>query len=113
MRLKNPGSVDKALAAVKKVKGELWNASAADTSMDKKTAILNGCNNWAIPQLGNHFPATEELLVLITEPGVVLPVLAVGEAEPVLADAGVGLYPPPFVGTLVQTIALPAEEETA
>ncbi|MGH3236607.1 MAG: hypothetical protein ACRDOH_25805, partial [Streptosporangiaceae bacterium] len=65
--LKNPGPVDKALAAVKEVKGELWNASAANTSMDKKTAILNWCNNWATPQLGNHFPATEELFALITD----------------------------------------------
>lgn len=30
-----------------------------------------------------------------------------------MTDAGVGLYPPPFVGSLVQTIAIPADGETA
>ena len=30
-----------------------------------------------------------------------------------MTDVGVGLYPPPFVGSLVQTIAIPADGETA
>jgi hypothetical protein len=65
VRLKNPGSAKAAIDTVKEVKGALLNAYG--TSNDRKTALLNWCNNWATPQLGNHFPATEELFALISD----------------------------------------------
>jgi hypothetical protein len=50
MRLKNPGGAGKALETVRKVRDQLAGAD------DSKDDFLSWCDNWASPQLGNHFP---------------------------------------------------------
>jgi hypothetical protein len=67
MRLKNPGGTAAALDTVKQVKNELWNANVTNGAERKKTAFLSWCNNWATPQLGNHFLASEELFAEIAD----------------------------------------------
>jgi hypothetical protein len=68
MRLRNRGGLEAALETVKQVKGELWNAvTAGHSAPDKKDAFLAWCDRWATPQLGNHFPPSEELFAEIAE----------------------------------------------
>ncbi len=62
MRLQNPGGADDALATVRQVKDQLWNARVqGNNAADRKNAFLTWCDQWATPQLGNHFPASEDL----------------------------------------------------
>ncbi len=62
MRLRNPGGADAALATVRQAKDQLWNASVqGNNAADRKNAFLTWCDQWATPQLGNHFPASEDL----------------------------------------------------
>ncbi|MGA2829973.1 MAG: PIN domain-containing protein [Streptosporangiaceae bacterium] len=62
MRLRNPGGADAALATVRQVKDQLWNADVqGNNAADRKNAFLTWCDQWATPQLGNHFPAGEDL----------------------------------------------------
>jgi hypothetical protein len=68
MRLRSPGGAGKALETVRLVRQELGNASVQGNSAgERKDAFLTWCDNWASPQLGNHFPATEELFGEIAE----------------------------------------------
>ncbi len=68
MRLRNPGGLEAALVAVKQVKGQLWNAvNAGHSAPDRKDAFLAWCDQWATPQLGNHFPQSEVLFADIAE----------------------------------------------
>jgi PIN domain len=62
MRLRNPGGADAALAIVRQVKDQLWNASVqGHNAAERKNAFLTWWDQWATPQLGNHFPASEDL----------------------------------------------------
>ena len=68
MRLKNPGGAEQALQTVRHVKNELGNARGhGNNAAQHKDAFLTWCDNWATPQLGNHFPGTEGIFVEITE----------------------------------------------
>jgi PIN domain-containing protein len=67
MRLKNPGGVEAAIAAVRQVRGELTNTNGGNSAADRKDRFLRWCNNWATPQLGNHFPDTEGIFTAIEE----------------------------------------------
>ncbi len=47
---------------VRQVKDQLWNASVqGNNAADRKNAFLTWCDQWATPQLGNHFPDSEDL----------------------------------------------------
>jgi len=68
MRLRNPGGADAALATVRQVKNELGNASGrGNNAAERKDAFLTWCDHWATPQLGNHFPVSEDLFAELTE----------------------------------------------
>jgi hypothetical protein len=67
MRLKNSGGVDAAIATVAVVRGQLGNARNGNSAADRKDSFLRWCDNWATPQLGNHFPDTEEIFTAIEE----------------------------------------------
>ncbi len=67
MRLKNPGGVEGAIATVGQVRGQLGNARNGNSAADRKDSFLRWCDNWATPQLGNHFPDTEEVFTAIEE----------------------------------------------
>jgi hypothetical protein len=48
--------------------GELWNAvTGGHSASDRKDAFLTWCDNWATPQLGNHFPPSEALFAEVAE----------------------------------------------
>ena len=66
MRLKNPGTIDAALAAVSQVKGQLTNTMAG-SGTQRLVDFTRWCERWAIPQLGNHFQGSEELFSLLGE----------------------------------------------
>jgi len=66
MRLKNPGGVDKAIEAVDQVRGRLADTHGG-TSAHRKDAFLTWCDQWATPQLGNHFPASEGIFAEISD----------------------------------------------
>ena len=41
---------------------QLWNASVqGNNAANRKNAFLTWCDQWATPQLGNHFPDSEDL----------------------------------------------------
>jgi hypothetical protein len=62
MRLRNPGGADAALATVMQVKNQLSNANVqGNNASERKNAFLTWCDQWANRQLGNHFPASEDL----------------------------------------------------
>ena len=67
MRLKNPGRVEAAIATVGEVRGQLGNARNGNSAAGRKDSFLRWCDNWATPQLGNHFPDTEEIFTAIEE----------------------------------------------
>ncbi len=68
MRLRDPGGVEAALATVKQVKDQLWNANAqGHTAADRKDDLLSWSDNWASPQLGNHFAPSEVLFAELAE----------------------------------------------
>lgn len=67
MRLKNPGGVEAAIATVSQVRGQLGNANGGNSAADRKDRFLRWCDNWATPQLGNHFPESEEIFTAIEE----------------------------------------------
>lgn len=58
MRLRNPGGLAQAIETVNQVKGQLM-ATVAGDSARRKDAFLTWCDQWATPQLGNHFPRSE------------------------------------------------------
>jgi PIN domain len=68
MRLRNPGSADRALETVKRVRSELGNARGnGNDAAGRKEAFLKWCDDWATPKLGSHFPDTEGLFGEIAE----------------------------------------------
>jgi hypothetical protein len=67
MRLKNPGGIDAAIAAVSQVRGQLGNADGGNSAADRKDRFLRWCDMWATPQLGNHFPESEDVFTAIEE----------------------------------------------
>lgn len=67
IRLKNPGGVEAAITTVSQVRGQLGNASSGNSAADRKDRFLRWCDNWATPQLGNHFPESEEIFTAIEE----------------------------------------------
>jgi hypothetical protein len=68
MRLRNPGGADAALATVRQVKNQLENASVqGHNASERKDAFLTWCDHWTAPQLGNHFPASENLFAELAE----------------------------------------------
>jgi len=68
LRLRNPGGAGKALETVRLVRQELGNASVqGNNAGERKDAFLSWCDNCASPQLGNHFPATDEVFGEIGE----------------------------------------------
>ena len=67
MRLKNPGGIEAAIATVGQVRGQLGNTRSGNSAADRKDSFLRWCDNWATPQLGNHFPDTEEIFTAIEE----------------------------------------------
>jgi rRNA-processing protein FCF1 len=66
MRLRNPGGLDKAIETVKQVKDQLMN-TVPGISAQRKDAFLAWCDQWATPQLGNHFPASEGIFAEIDQ----------------------------------------------
>ncbi len=67
MRLKNPCRVEAAIATVGEVRSHLGNARNGNSAAGRKDSFLRWCDNWATPQLGNHFPDTEEIFTAIEE----------------------------------------------
>jgi hypothetical protein len=68
MRLRNPGGADAALDTVRQVKNQLENASVqGNNASERKDAFLTWCDQWATPQLGNHFPVSEDLFAELAE----------------------------------------------
>jgi len=68
MRLRTPGGIENAVNAVKQVQGQLQNASVqGNIASERKDAFLTWCDNWATPQLGNHFPPAEDVFGEIAE----------------------------------------------
>jgi hypothetical protein len=68
VRLRNPGGAEQALQTARQVKGQLGNASVqGNNAAERKDALLTWCDQRATPQLGNHFPATEDLFGEISE----------------------------------------------
>jgi hypothetical protein len=80
MRLRNPGGIDNAIKAVDEVRSQLDNASnRANSAPERQSAFLSWCDNWATPQLGNHFPESEGIFGEVSESYhriVALPALA-------------------------------------
>jgi uncharacterized protein with PIN domain len=64
MRLKNPGGIDAAILTVDQVKGQL--PSSGNSAEDRKDRFLRWLDQWT-PQLGNHFPDTEEIFAAVDE----------------------------------------------
>lgn len=58
MRLKNPSGLREAITTVREVKGQLMNTTSGWAAA-RKDAFLTWCDQWASPQLANHFPASE------------------------------------------------------
>src|SRR5258708_347154 len=68
MRLRNPGGVANAITTVNQVKGQLGNASVqGNNATERQDAFLTWCDQWATPQLGNHFPQSERVFAELTE----------------------------------------------
>lgn len=66
MRLKNPGGLEQAITTVKQVWDQLANTVTGDGAQ-RKDAFLRWCDQWATPQLGNHFPASEGIFTEIAD----------------------------------------------
>jgi hypothetical protein len=64
MRLRNPGGLEHAIAAVDQVKGQLI-STASGGSPARKDAFVAWCDQWATPQLGSHFPVSEGIFAEI------------------------------------------------
>jgi len=60
MGLKNPGGLDDAVTTVQQVKGKFM-STLSGASAARKDVFLTWCDQWATPQLGNHFPASEDI----------------------------------------------------
>ena len=67
MRLRNPGGIEAAIATVSIVRGQLGNARNGNSAADRKDSFIRWCDNWATPQLGNHFADSEEIFTAIEE----------------------------------------------
>ena len=68
MRLRNPGGADAALTTVRQVKDQLWNASVqGNNAAERKNGFLTWCDQWATAQLGNQFPASEDLFAELAD----------------------------------------------
>lgn len=66
MRLRNPGGIEAAIQTVSQVQGELGN-TASGSATPRLVAMIRWIDNWAAPQLGNHFPPTEELFIQLDD----------------------------------------------
>jgi hypothetical protein len=66
MRLKNPGGLEQAITTLKQVQDHLSDTVTGD-SAQRKDAFLRWCDQWATPQLGNHFPASEDIFTEISD----------------------------------------------
>jgi PIN domain len=66
MRLKNPGGLEAAITTVKQVRDRLSDTFTG-SGVERKDAFLKWCDQWATPQLGNHFPASESIFAEIAD----------------------------------------------
>jgi hypothetical protein len=66
MQLRNPGGLEQAIETVKQVKGQLM-STVAGSSAQRKDAFLTWCDQWATPQLGNHFPRSEGIFAEVAD----------------------------------------------
>jgi hypothetical protein len=66
MRLRNPSGLEQAIVTVREVKGQLMNTVAGDSAR-RKDDFLAWFDQWATPQLGNHFPSSEGIFAEIAD----------------------------------------------
>lgn len=66
MRLKNPGGFESAITTLKQAQDHLAD-TVAGNSAQRKDEFLKWCDQWATGQLGNHFPASEDIFAEIAD----------------------------------------------